>query len=91
MLQIDLSRLEDPYAGMVDSDSSEESPPLRIHTWMLVVVVAGGLCLLILVSALTLIACRLRSGNEPSEEKQRPRSMDNTRISEKHGPPGVDV
>ena len=91
MLQIDLSHFDDPYQDATGVDIDDEDPPLRIHTWMLIVVVAGGLCLLILVISLTLIACRLRSNNEPLEEKRRPQ-MDMTRIpSEKLGPPGVDV
>ena len=83
MLRIDLAALDGDGTNLgFRSDGG-----YTIQSWILVAAAAGGVCLLVLVVALTLVACRLHGNG--NDEKRHP---DSTRIrADKHGPPGTDV
>ncbi len=86
LLHIDLSTLDQgTNLGYRGGDGHS------IPSWILIAAIAGGVCLLVLIIALTLVACRLQGSHHSQTEKQYPH-LDPSRIRvDKHGPPGTDV
>ena len=86
MLHIDLSTLDrGTNLGYRSGDG------YSIPSWILIAAISGGVCLLVLIIALTLVACRLQGSRHSHTEKQYPH-LDPSRIRvDKHGPPGTDV